>query len=123
MKLILFLGAGVSVPSGLETVDRLTRKILRSTYHQNIDRTFSPGPKQTRRCDSQTSRCAFGHFCDVSAGMTNAAARTLYIAVARRLMRTSSLCVKNCGFGTSGRLITRSLRHSWSRLRVLHAHY
>jgi len=45
MKLILFLGAGVSVPSGLETVDRLTRKILRSTYHQNVDRTFSPGPQ------------------------------------------------------------------------------
>jgi len=43
MKLILFLGAGVSVPSGLPTVDRLTRSIFRRVYHQDSYIHFSAG--------------------------------------------------------------------------------
>jgi hypothetical protein len=43
MKLILFLGAGVSVPSGLPKVDRLTSSIFRRAYHQDSFNHFSPG--------------------------------------------------------------------------------
>lgn len=43
MKLILFLGAGVSVPSGLPKVDQLTRMILQSPYHQDVNGDFIPG--------------------------------------------------------------------------------
>jgi hypothetical protein len=43
MRLILFLGAGVSVPSGLPTVDRLTRSIFRRAYYQDSYKHFSPG--------------------------------------------------------------------------------
>ena len=43
MKLILFLGAGVSVPSGLPAVEQLTRSIFRRTYHQDGYNHFSPG--------------------------------------------------------------------------------
>jgi hypothetical protein len=43
MKLILFLGAGVSVPSGLPTVDRLTCSIFRRAYYQDICNHFSSG--------------------------------------------------------------------------------
>jgi hypothetical protein len=43
MKLILFVGAGVSVPSGLPAVDRLTRSIFHRAYHQDSYNHFSPG--------------------------------------------------------------------------------
>src|SRR5947209_8652045 len=43
MKLILFLGAGVSVPSGLPAVERLTSSIFRRPYHQDSYNHFSPG--------------------------------------------------------------------------------
>ena len=38
MKLILFLGAGISEPSGLPLVDELTEMILRARYHYHQDR-------------------------------------------------------------------------------------
>jgi hypothetical protein len=58
MKLILFLGAGVSVPSGLPAVDRLTRSIFRRLYHQDSYNQFSPGrPTDPRmRAADVTSR-------------------------------------------------------------------
>ena len=43
MKLILFLGAGVSVPSGLPKVDGLTDSIFSKAYHQVSYNQFSPG--------------------------------------------------------------------------------
>ena len=43
MKLILFLGAGVSVPSGLPTAQQLTSAIFRRAYHQDNYVYFSPG--------------------------------------------------------------------------------
>jgi hypothetical protein len=43
MKLILFLGAGVSVPSGLPAVDRLTSSIFRRPYHQESYNHFTAG--------------------------------------------------------------------------------
>ena len=51
MKLILFLGAGVSVPSGLPKVDRLTQMILRDPYYQDQERNFIAGrnPDATSR--------------------------------------------------------------------------
>lgn len=45
MKLILFLGAGVSVPSGLPKVDELTHSIFSAGYHQVNYNQFSPGPQ------------------------------------------------------------------------------
>jgi hypothetical protein len=45
MKLILFLGAGVSVPSGLPMVDELTHSIFTKAYHQVSYTQFSPGPQ------------------------------------------------------------------------------
>jgi hypothetical protein len=45
MKLILFLGAGVSVPSGLPKVDELTDSIFSKAYHQVSYNQFSPGPQ------------------------------------------------------------------------------
>src|SRR5213083_624275 len=53
MKLIVFLGAGISVPSGLPKVDQLTQMILRDPYHQDRDGNFISGrnpdstPRQT----------------------------------------------------------------------------
>jgi len=43
MKLIVFLGAGVSKPSGLPMVDRLTELIFCATYHQDRHRNFIKG--------------------------------------------------------------------------------
>lgn len=43
MKLIVFLGAGVSVPSGLPKVDQLTEMIFHAPYHQDLDRNFVSG--------------------------------------------------------------------------------
>jgi hypothetical protein len=40
---MLFLGAGVSVPSGLPTAEQLSRKIFRGSYHEADDRHFYPG--------------------------------------------------------------------------------
>ncbi len=45
MKLILFLGAGVSAPSGLPKVDELTDSIFNAPYHQVGFSQFSPGPQ------------------------------------------------------------------------------
>ncbi|HBB96103.1 MAG TPA: hypothetical protein DC054_12000 [Blastocatellia bacterium] len=45
MKLIFFLGAGVSVPSGLPKVDELTDSIFSKAYHQTSYNQFSPGPQ------------------------------------------------------------------------------
>jgi hypothetical protein len=43
MRLILFLGAGVSKRSGLPTADGLTTRVLRSPYRQVGPRRFAPG--------------------------------------------------------------------------------
>lgn len=43
MRLILFLGAGVSVPSGLPKVDQLTKSIFKRAYHQDSYNHFSSG--------------------------------------------------------------------------------
>src|SRR5437763_17107808 len=45
MKLILFLGAGVSAPSGLPKVDELTDSIFSKAYHQVSYNQFSPRPQ------------------------------------------------------------------------------
>jgi hypothetical protein len=45
MRLILFLGAGISVPSGLPKVDGLTNSIFSQAYHQVSYNQFSPGPQ------------------------------------------------------------------------------
>ena len=45
MKLILFLGAGVSAPSGLPKVDELTESIFNQAYHQVNFSQFSRGPQ------------------------------------------------------------------------------
>jgi hypothetical protein len=58
MKLILFLGSGVSLQSGLPTVEELTSSILRSTYHQESYVHFSPGrhPDPNLRASDVTPR-------------------------------------------------------------------
>ena len=43
MKLLLFLGAGVSAPSGLPTAAKLTDQILRDAYHHEGKGLFAPG--------------------------------------------------------------------------------
>jgi hypothetical protein len=43
MKLIIFLGSGVSLLSGLPTVKELTDSIFQSPYHQDSYNHFSPG--------------------------------------------------------------------------------
>lgn len=43
MNLLLFLGSGVSFPSGLPGVANLTDRILHGTYHKNADGEFRPG--------------------------------------------------------------------------------
>src|SRR5207249_8101322 len=57
MKLIVFLGAGISVPSGLPKVDQLTQMILRDPYHQDRDGNFISGrnPDSTLRQTYPTS--------------------------------------------------------------------
>jgi hypothetical protein len=44
MKLILFFGAGVSVPSGLPTAADLMDKIMHGAYHQEGSHIYAPGP-------------------------------------------------------------------------------
>ena len=44
MKLILFLGAGVSAPSGLPTATELMERIMRGTYHQEESHVYREGP-------------------------------------------------------------------------------
>ena len=58
MKLILFLGAGVSVPSGLPKVDELTQSIFRKAYHQVSYNQFSLGhqPDSPLRAADVTTR-------------------------------------------------------------------
>jgi hypothetical protein len=58
MKLILFLGSGVSVPSGLPTADQLTRSIFLRAYHQDGHFHFSRGsrPKSVALHADDTSR-------------------------------------------------------------------
>jgi hypothetical protein len=43
MNLTLFLGSGVSVPSGLPTVEKLTRSLYQRAYHEDGYVHFSPG--------------------------------------------------------------------------------
>lgn len=43
MKLILFLGSGVSLQSGLPAVGKLTSSVFRRIYHQDNNGNFSPG--------------------------------------------------------------------------------
>lgn len=50
MQLILFLGAGVSVPSGLPTAATLTGRLLHDPYHDDGDGNFSPGPIANPQC-------------------------------------------------------------------------
>lgn len=58
MKLLLFLGAGVSVPSGLPTAAKLTDQILHDTYHRDGKGLFSPGlhPDPASRVNDSTRR-------------------------------------------------------------------
>jgi hypothetical protein len=44
MQLILLLGAGVSVPSGLPTAPELTDRLFHDAYHDDGAGNFSPGP-------------------------------------------------------------------------------
>jgi hypothetical protein len=44
MKLILFLGAGVSAPSGLPTAADLMDRIMRDVYHQEESHVYRAGP-------------------------------------------------------------------------------
>ena len=44
MKLILFLGAGVSAPSGLPTATDLMDRIMRDDYHQEESHVYRAGP-------------------------------------------------------------------------------
>lgn len=44
MKLILFLGAGVSAPSGLPTATQLMDRIMHGTYHQEESHIYRAGP-------------------------------------------------------------------------------
>ena len=43
MKLILFLGSGVSLESGLPSVEALTLSLVQDVYHQDSYNHFSPG--------------------------------------------------------------------------------
>jgi hypothetical protein len=43
MKLILFLGSGVSLDSGLPSVEDLTHSLVQGVYHQDSYNHFSPG--------------------------------------------------------------------------------
>ncbi|MBK8035527.1 MAG: hypothetical protein IPK22_00090 [Verrucomicrobiaceae bacterium] len=43
MKLIVFVGAGVSVPSKLPKVDELTQRIFHAPYHQDHKKNFVAG--------------------------------------------------------------------------------
>jgi hypothetical protein len=43
MKLILFLGAGVSAPSGLPTAAELMDQIMHGAYHQEASHVYAPG--------------------------------------------------------------------------------
>jgi hypothetical protein len=43
MKVALFLGSGISLPSGLPTVEEITQKLLYSDWHQHSSRLFCPG--------------------------------------------------------------------------------
>lgn len=58
MKLILFLGSGVSLRSGMPTVGELTSSIFRTTYHQDSYAHFSPGrhPDPNLRASDVTPR-------------------------------------------------------------------
>src|ERR1039457_1079115 len=54
MKLILFLGAGVSKPSGLPTAAELTDFLFRSAFHDEGNGLFRPGrhpDPRLRECD------------------------------------------------------------------------
>jgi len=44
MKLILFLGAGVSLPSGLPVASELMHEIMHGSYHQEEPHNYAPGP-------------------------------------------------------------------------------
>ena len=44
MKLILFLGAGVSAPSWLPTATQLMDRIMHGTYHQEESHIYCAGP-------------------------------------------------------------------------------
>lgn len=41
--IVLFLGSGISLPTGLPTTDDLTRMIINDHWHNNTDLTFSAG--------------------------------------------------------------------------------
>ncbi|HEX7723631.1 MAG TPA: SIR2 family protein [Pyrinomonadaceae bacterium] len=58
MKLILFLGSGISKPSGLPMVERLTKSVLSRAYHQDSYVHFSPGghPDPNLRASDVTPR-------------------------------------------------------------------
>ena len=42
MRLILFLGAGVSIPSGLPSAADLMDKIMHGAYHQERSHVYAP---------------------------------------------------------------------------------
>jgi hypothetical protein len=58
MRLLLFLGAGVSAPSGLPTAAKLTDQILRDVYYHDGTGVFKPGqhPDPASRRDDLTRR-------------------------------------------------------------------
>ena len=43
MKILLFLGSGISFPSNLPNVNELTTKVLNDSYHDHTDQTFYQG--------------------------------------------------------------------------------
>jgi hypothetical protein len=58
MKLLLFLGTGISVPSGLPTAAKLMDIILNAPYHHQGDGLFSTGlhPDRELRVSDLTRR-------------------------------------------------------------------
>lgn len=45
MKVMLFLGSGVSYPSGIPCVDQITKKVLSGDWHKHTDQRFYAGSK------------------------------------------------------------------------------
>jgi len=58
MRLILFLGAGVSIPSGLPSAADLMDKIMHGAYHQERSHVYAPGlnPNPAVRAADLTTR-------------------------------------------------------------------
>lgn len=53
MKLMLFLGSGVSYESGLPRVEEMTKSVLNDGWHSHTDELFYPGPEPNPAFRSQ----------------------------------------------------------------------